>query len=165
MESKVQEILKELENDANNHRNILKRYKRICNVLYDIQILSNSLSIACCGSAATTLLSGVGAPVSVVFSILSGSTAGIALLSNLLFKGLNNKVKKHHEKFSDAKILNLKFYQKYLFDGKVTQDEFIKILKSLENYYNKRDASVIDELETVIKNGRVENETLPEIHN
>ena len=106
MEDKVQEILKELELDAQNHRNILRRYKRICAILYDIQILSNSLSIACCGSAATTFLSGVGTPLSVIFSILSGSTAGIALLSNLLYKGLNNKVKKHLQD-STPEILDL----------------------------------------------------------
>ena len=137
---KVASILQELDQDAARHRLLTQRYKKVCTVLKDSQVVCNSISVACCSSTAVSLGSGVLAGAAVPLAVCSASSALLGLVFNLLVRDLNKRIKRHGDRHSMAKILNLDFYNKYMSDGKITKEEFVEILQSLEDYYKKRDS-------------------------
>lgn len=136
---KVSEIVTSLNEELAHRRKILSRYKMTHCLLTKSQLLLNSISIACGSSTAVTLATGIGSVPGVVLSIITASTAGIGVLCNLIDSKVLSKIHKHYQLMILARTLDLKLFQKYLYDEQISSEDFNQIMDMMANYFRQKD--------------------------
>lgn len=135
---KIAKILNEINNDLKHHKSILNKYKRAHCILYKTQLILNTTSLACGSSTAITLLSGL-APGAIVLSVTASISAGIGIFANILDKNVLKKIHKHYQLCVLARTLDLKVFEKHLFDNEISEHEFKDIMEMINKYFQSKD--------------------------
>jgi len=136
---KVANILHTLNEDLVHHKTLLSKYKRYHCIMIKSQLFLNILSIALGSSAAVTIASGIGSPAGLILSSLTASSAGLDILCNLLNERVLKKTNKHYQLMILARTIDLKLFEKYLYNGEITEEDFTQILNMMGKYYQERD--------------------------
>ena len=136
--NKIEMILTAVYEDYVHHKKYRDKYKRIHCVLYKLQLLFNTTSLACGSSTALTLMSGV-FPGAIVLSSVAGASAGLGIFMQMMDKTVVKKIKKHHQLIALARNLDLNLFEKYLYDRQIHADELSQVMKMFYKYYESKD--------------------------
>ncbi len=135
---KIATILNEVYQDFCHHKKLFKRYRRIHCILHKTQLLLNTTALACGSSTAVTLMSGI-LPGAIVLSSTASISAGLGILTSLIDRNVLKKIQKHHQLIVLARTLDLKMFENYLYDHRVSDTEFPEVMKLIYNYYESQD--------------------------
>ena len=136
---KVGEIVDSLNEEMIHRKTILKKYKLAHCILVKSQLLMNSLSIACGSSSAISLASGIGVGIGIGLSATTAVTARLGVFCNMLDQKVLSKIHKHYQLMLLARTLDLKLFQKYLYDEQVTEKDFQNIMDMMSKYFQQKD--------------------------
>lgn len=143
---KVSAILSELNEEMLHRKKILSRYKLTHCLLQKSQLVLNSASIACGSSAAVSISTGLGIVPGVALSVTTASTAGLAVLLSIIDQKILSKIHTHYQLLILARTLDLKLFQKYLYDAEISVGDFNAIIDMISTYHKERDVVITKSL-------------------
>ncbi len=133
----VRVILEEIMREKKHYKVVYKKYKRIHQALFGIQLISQTTSVATSAGAITTAL---------VFQPAAPVLGGVGLVMALLGTSFSifdtkvqKKLRKHAKMEQLASSLEREILSKYMFDNQVTEEEFQQIVKMLERYNDNKE--------------------------
>ena len=145
---KINDLLKELSNEAEHYRQVAKKYKRSYSMVHTSTVGLGSLSGVLSSGALATALTGFGIDASPalagVATVCGLASVGFAAIS----KRLNCKVTKHEKIYTLAQVKRNsvnELVSKALADKKISDVEFRIITREVEKYHK---------LKTEIRAGR-----------
>ena len=132
-------IVDELKSEKSKYEKTYGRYKKLHKVLFSVQLIANSTSLATGTSACGLFASGIGAVISVPFGIVSVASGIVGILFGMFDQKAMKKLKKHSQLFQLIRTTDSEILRKFLHDQVITKDEFSEILKLIEKYYAWKD--------------------------
>ena len=135
---KINDLLKELSDEAEHYRQVAKKYKRSHSMAHTLAVGLGSLSVGLSSSALATALTGVGI-------VASPALAGVATFCGLasvglaaVSKRLNRKVTKHEKIYTLAQAKHNsvnELVSQALADKQISDIEFRIITHEVEKYH------------------------------
>ena len=140
--TEILNIRSDLESQIEKYNRCESRYKAVFKILNNFQFGFETVTTVGAGSSVVTLMTGVGAPVSVVLAGLSAGIGGLGFINHLVLKRLLKKIQKHIAilTLTESKLHSINILtNKALTDGKISEQEYSQILEDYTDFKTKKE--------------------------
>jgi hypothetical protein len=139
--SQLWSIRADLHNQLEKYNKCKNRYKSVYKALNYVQYLFETVGTLGASSSIATLMTGVGAPVSIALGSVSAGVGALGLINHVILKKLIKKINKHG---NISMLIDSKYHSmmllinKALNDNTISQEEFERILNDYQDFKDKK---------------------------